>query len=480
MTSLLDRVVVPDRLALITRGGEYLGYNPGANVWHRIDEDTAEALRWLRAGRSPDDLPAHLRRRFGRDFDVRLGEILNWALLRRLLYLDRQPEIPPVALPEHPLSAVYWITTQKCNLRCTYCYQDAARARPAELTTAEAERLVDQAVRAGATTFIFTGGEPFSRRDLLQVAAYSRAAGLRTNVITNGAYINPGNIDRVAETFHLVTVSLDHIIPEHHDRIRGNRSWQKAVRAIDLLLAAGVPVDVNTVLSRYGLADLKELLTLSRVKRIGQHKIVPQFPMGRGGDHRGDELTAEELLALNDDISRLQHHQGGQSESGAAVHAEGSGAGKGVRRAHCGAGLSEVSVDPEGWVYPCKLLQYPQFRTANVRDQELTDIYRTHPILRSIQQATTEHLQPCDTCLIRNDCGGGCRGIHHSFPALDTDAAAAYNRAEPLFCAYLRRSFEVKAWNTTGGIPGPRKAGFVRDDRPPPVFLPMPAFPARP
>lgn len=478
-TSLLDRVVVPGRLALITRGGEYLGYNPGANVWHRVDEDTAEALRWLRAGRPVDGLPAHLRRRFGLDFDVRLGEILRWALVRRLLYLDRQPEIAEVRLPEHPLSAVYWITTQKCNLRCTYCYQDAARARPAELSTAEAKHLVDQAVQAGATTFIFTGGEPFSRRDLLEVAAYSRAAGLRTNVITNGAYINPGNIDRVAEIFHLVTVSLDHVVPEHHDRIRGNRSWQKAVRAIDLLLAARVPVDVNTVLSRYGLADLKELLTLSRVKRIGEHKIVPQFPMGRGSDHRSDELTPAELLALNDDISRLQHDQG---ELSAAVQAEGSGGGKGTRRAHCGAGLSEVSVDPEGWVYPCKLLQYPQFRTANVRDQALVDIYRTHPILSSIQRTTTEHLRPCATCLIRNDCGGGCRGIHHSFPSPDArpDAQASYTRAEPLFCAYLRRSFEVKAWNSTGGIPGPRKAGFVRDDRPPPIFLPMPTVPGRP
>jgi MoaA/NifB/PqqE/SkfB family radical SAM enzyme len=70
-----------------------------------------------------------------------------------------------VQLPSHPLSTVYWICTQACNLRCTYCYQDASVARDRELSTAEGYDLVDQAIEAGARTFVFTGGEPFHRRD---------------------------------------------------------------------------------------------------------------------------------------------------------------------------------------------------------------------------------------------------------------------------------------------------------------------------
>jgi len=57
---LFDRVVVPSRLGLIYRQGETLGYNPGLNIWHRLDESCAETLRWLRAGRDRDGLAGHL------------------------------------------------------------------------------------------------------------------------------------------------------------------------------------------------------------------------------------------------------------------------------------------------------------------------------------------------------------------------------------------------------------------------------------
>jgi hypothetical protein len=54
---LLSRAVVPARLALICRGGETLGYNPEFNVWHHVDETSAEVIprgrRLRRTGRRP-------------------------------------------------------------------------------------------------------------------------------------------------------------------------------------------------------------------------------------------------------------------------------------------------------------------------------------------------------------------------------------------------------------------------------------------
>ena len=129
---LLPRLVVPERLSLLYRSGETLGYNPVFNVWHRLDAVTAEMLRWLRAGRERKALSEHLERRLrmpsgaGRE---QLRKIIEACILRRLLYLDRQRKPVPVGLPERPLATVYWICTQACNLRCTYCYQDATVAR---------------------------------------------------------------------------------------------------------------------------------------------------------------------------------------------------------------------------------------------------------------------------------------------------------------------------------------------------------------
>jgi radical SAM protein with 4Fe4S-binding SPASM domain len=459
MKSLLERAVVPYRLSLILRSGQTLGYNPGLNTWDRLSEDTAEALRWLRAGRKKDELATHLARRFQYATPLaerRVEEIVSWCVLRRLLYLDRQLQLPD---PQNQfrtdathLATVYWICTQACNLRCKYCYQDATVARANELSTEEGIDLVDQAADAGASAFIFTGGEPFSRRDLFQIARHSRSRGLLTNVITNGHYITRRTVDEVAEIFDAVTISLDHGLPAIHDRNRGKKSWERAVRAIELLSEAGVIVDVNSVITNEGADQLEPLISFVRKRGIGQHRITPQFPMGRGTADQRAEVSPSQLLGLNDAIS-LARRQSATAPSPEA-RVDGRYSRKLQTRSHCGAGLSEVSVDPEGWVYPCKLLQQPLHRGENVRSKRLIDIYRENLTLKTVRSITTAKLSGCTNCIIKNHCGGGCRGIHYSF-------TGDYTRNSTLFCAFLRTSFESQAWGSTGDLPARKTDGFL-------------------
>jgi radical SAM protein with 4Fe4S-binding SPASM domain len=463
MVDLLQRVVPPSRLSLIVRGEQTAAYNPGENVWHIVDELTAEVLRWLRAERDREDLCQHLSRRFALTSDKardQLQELLRWCILRRLLYLDVEPVLPTLAFPSNPLTSVYWICTQACNLRCTYCYQEALIARPSELSTIEAIDLVDQVVEAGAQTLVFTGGEPFSRRDLLRIALHSKERGLMTNVITNGHFITRRNIATISQTFDLVTVSLDHMRPEHHDRHRGERSWLRAKNAINLLLEAGVQVDVNSVLSRSGISDIEGLL---RIQTLGitQHNITARFPMGRGSLENNDDLTPQDLLGLSDRLvvsQQTMHNAQDTVEGRGRVRREGDYSRKGLRRQHCGAGLSEVSVDPEGWVYPCKLLQYSQYKGENIRVKRLKDVYANGSVMQEARRQIADNLIPCKTCIIKNYCGGGCRGIHASF-------SESHDGTNPLFCAYLRRSFEAGVWQRSDIPLAPRRDDFNESGR---------------
>jgi radical SAM protein with 4Fe4S-binding SPASM domain len=456
--NLLSRVVVPCRLALICRGSDTLGYNPNLNTWEPLSEQAAELLRWLRAGRDRMRLADHIQERFGYsaiEASVTVRRILEWCVLRRMLYLDEQLEVVTPTYDTHHVATVYWVCTQACNLRCTYCYQSAAHARSNELSTAEAMTLVDQTADLGAEGFIFTGGEPFVRSDLLEIARYARGRGLGTSVITNGHYIDASNAGEVARLFDGISVSLDSGTAHHHDSCRGKGSWEKAAEAIDLLLAAGATVDVNSVLTHLGLADVQELIRFVRSRRIREHRIVPQFPMGRGSARRSRpaDLTPSEVLSLN---TRLRNADSACDTTNASpLSPEGSDTQKMVRRTHCGAGLGEVSVDPEGWVFPCRLLQYPRFRTDNVRNRPLREIVDGHPTLKAIRATVVDRLEPCKTCIIKYHCGGGCRGIQFSF-------TQDYLKAHPLFCAYLRSSFEEQAWNSSGLEPKPRRAEFAQ------------------
>ena len=44
---------------------------------------------------------------------------------------------------------VSWMTTNKCNLKCEHCYQDAEEATDKELGTDEAKKMIDEIARAG-------------------------------------------------------------------------------------------------------------------------------------------------------------------------------------------------------------------------------------------------------------------------------------------------------------------------------------------
>jgi len=450
---ILGRVLVPPRLSLLVRGDRTLGYNPDVNVWHEINDVQAEVLRWLRARRSRAMLSRHIQIRFdmnAQSASSSMQRALHQLILRQLLDVD-ETRTTSAELPANPLESVYWIATQACNLRCTYCYQEAACTRPNELSTEEALGLVDQVVETGASALVITGGEPFVRRDLLKVAAHARSAGLVVNVISNGHYIKADNARKVAETFNRITVSLDHSVADYHDRHRGAGSWARTKAAIELLLDAGARVDVNSTLSRRALEDLPGLLSLRQDRRIGIHRVTPQFPMGRAVEDGNDPLDPDDLLAIDDRIHA----------TAVAMAAEGKDVSwpprlltmKGSRRLHCGAGLSEVSVDPEGWVFPCRLLQFDRHRGDNIRHMRLVDIVTRNASIAAVRNATTYRHPKCSTCVIRESCGGGCKGVHASFTA---DAF----QMDAVFCGHLRRNFEVQGWSTTGNVPPPRRVKF--------------------
>ena len=60
--------------------------------------------------------------------------------------------------------------TNSCNLACTHCYirEDDTKG---ELSYCQWCRIIDEITEAGCLWLTFTGGEPFRRRDFLDIYA---------------------------------------------------------------------------------------------------------------------------------------------------------------------------------------------------------------------------------------------------------------------------------------------------------------------
>ena len=77
--------------------------------------------------------------------------------------------------------------THRCPLSCPYCSNPLDLARiDLELDTGTWTRVFQEAADLGVLQLHLSGGEPASRRDLVDLVRAARDAGLYTNLITSG------------------------------------------------------------------------------------------------------------------------------------------------------------------------------------------------------------------------------------------------------------------------------------------------------
>ena len=79
--------------------------------------------------------------------------------------------------------------TDRCQSHCSTCngWQTPAENKFDELSTNDWKFVLSSLHEwLGEFDFIFTGGEPFLREDIYELADYAAALGLKPKVITNG------------------------------------------------------------------------------------------------------------------------------------------------------------------------------------------------------------------------------------------------------------------------------------------------------
>jgi MoaA/NifB/PqqE/SkfB family radical SAM enzyme len=186
----------------------------------------------------------------------------------------------------HPVDVEAALLNQ-CNLHCLYChYPD--RLKP-QLSAGQWKDIIRGFAALGTLRFKFHGGEPTLRPDFRELTAEVKKRGMIVAATTNGTIIasRPGLLDHLDE----VIISLDSPHPETNDRIRGQGSYEGAVRTIGLALERGVRTFVNMVLTKINLPHLEDMLDFCEARGV---KMNAQ-PIAFGGMYYVENAQALEL-----------------------------------------------------------------------------------------------------------------------------------------------------------------------------------------
>lgn len=159
--------------------------------------------------------------------------------------------------------------TDHCNLHCRYCVPFSGRAKLHHeeiLSYEELLKITWAAVSAGITKLRITGGEPLTRKGVLEFCRQiGRIDGLMDlSLTTNGLRLTELAADLFQAGIHRINVSLDTLKPDRYRYITGSDALEKVLNGLQAAEAAGMsPIKINTVVLR-GIND-DEITALARM-----------------------------------------------------------------------------------------------------------------------------------------------------------------------------------------------------------------------
>ena len=326
---------------------------------------------------------------------------------------------------------ISWNTTNNCNMYCQHCYRDAGIRSNEELTTIEAENMIDEIVKAGFKIMIFSGGEPLMREDIFHLISYAKNLGLRPVMGTNGTLINREIAQRLKDIGIMgVGISLDSMDFTKHAQLRGYpNAWQEAVDGMNSCKAVGLPFQIHTTVMDWNNKELEALTDLAVELGAMAHHFFFLVPTGRGANIEEESLRAEEYESVITRIMEKQKLVNIELKPTCAPQfmriAQQMGLNLRFGRG-CLAGTSYCIVSPVGQVQPCA---YLNLELGNVKETPFSEIWKNNETLKHLR--TLEYSGGCGVCSFKKTCGG-CRA-----------RAAYYNdgdyMAEEPWCLYHDR-----------------------------------------
>jgi radical SAM protein with 4Fe4S-binding SPASM domain len=329
-----------------------------------------------------------------------------------------------ILMREHPLQIISWEATRRCNLNCLHC------GSPTETVNNEDELTTDEII--GAFDEIahdfdmsrfrhinITGGEPFVRKDLLDVlqAISQRPFYRNIDIQTNGVFISdhPEVLNELkGDGVTGLGISIDGF-ESTHDSLRGKPgSWAKAINAARLSVQAGYVVTVSFV------AHSKNFQELAAFHRFVVDEISPRVfrvmfidPIGRAQEN-AEYLLAPDQIREVIAFLKTEYEQscGNYSDPSTTMVELGCGGWLGTELEgrirpfifHCIAGLNNLGILYDGKLGSCSNISR-EFIQGDLRKEKIKTIWDNK--YQKFRQRKWMRRGPCIDCDQWDYCHGG-------------------------------------------------------------------------
>jgi len=313
---------------------------------------------------------------------------------------------PPLTSPLGLLAEL----THRCPLGCPYCSNPLALdPRQDELDLATWARVFGEAAALGVLQVHLSGGEPAARRDLVEITAAARAAGLYTNLITSAVGLTAKTLAALYEAgLDHVQISIQDSAPASADKIAGYRgAYERKRAAAAEVVRLGLPLTVNAVMHRANIDRVADMVELALALGASRVEIAHVQYYGWALKNRAALMpTPEQVERAARAVEELRARHHGRIVIDAVVPDYYA---RYPKPCVGGWGRRSLNITPAGRVLPCHAAEsIPGLEFWSVQDHPLADIWRNSPAFRAFR-GTDWMREPCRSCPRREEDFGGCR-----------------------------------------------------------------------
>lgn len=300
---------------------------------------------------------------------------------------------------------INWSLSYRCNFTCSHCY--SRKLDTPVLPLADMKKVVDLLSDKGVVFINFGGGEPLLLENLYEITAYAVSKKLKVTMNTNGWLLDPSTAGRIADAgFYRVGISIDSPVATLHDRFRNREgSFNRALKALDILKDAGIATTVSCVINRENRENWRGMIDLCQEHDVHTLYLHNYKCTGMGQVNMGDlDLTPVEWRSFYTEARKVRDDQSDlviSFDDPIMAALPGYIQNTAVKGSTCGK-LS-LHLEPDGGITPCGFVP---ITIGNILEDDFDKVWFDSPVLLKMRSKTA--VGKCKSCVSYEDCLGGC------------------------------------------------------------------------